>query len=293
MTEAPAQASGEGGSKSDREPDPAHAAGPGSENGHDPEHGRDAGGGRNGGNGAGNGDGGGDGPDDARSGGASRSPGAALFAAGREILLVLAIALGLSLLIKTFLVQAFFIPSVSMENTLLIGDRVLVSKLTPGPFELKHGDIVVFADSGKWLPPSDHQSEGAIRDGIRSGLMFVGLLPADSDEHLIKRVIGLPGDKVACCDAQGRVTVNGKAIDEPYLYPGDVPSSQPFSITVPAGRLWVMGDHRSDSADSRSHPDSFGGTIPLSDVVGKAFVKVWPLDRIGTLPDPSYAKTVP
>jgi len=207
--------------------------------------------------------------------------------------MVLAIALGLSLLIKTFLVQAFFIPSVSMENTLLVGDRVLVSKLTPGPFELKHGDVVVFADSGKWLPPSSHESEGAIRDGIRSGLMFVGLLPADSDEHLIKRVIGLPGDKVVCCDAKGRVTVNGTALDEPYLYPGDSPSDQPFSITVPAGRLWVMGDHRSDSADSRAHPDSFGGTIPLTDVVGKAFVKVWPLDRIDTLPDPPYAKVVP
>ena len=222
-----------------------------------------------------------------------RPPGAALFAAVREIALVLVIALGLSLLIKTFLVQAFFIPSVSMEDTLLVGDRVLVSKLTPGPFELKRGDIVVFADSGKWLPPSDHASQGSIRDGIRSGLMFVGLLPADSDEHLIKRVIGLPGDKVACCDAKHRVTVNGKGIDEPYLYPGDAPSDEAFSITVPAGRLWVMGDHRSDSADSRAHPDSFGGTIPLSDVVGKAFVKVWPLDRIGTLPNPPYSRTVP
>jgi len=207
--------------------------------------------------------------------------------------LVLVIALGLSLLIKTFLVQAFFIPSPSMESTLIRGDRVLVSKLPPGPFDLKHGDIVVFSDSGKWLPPTEHESEGTIRDAIHSGLTFVGLLPADSDDHLIKRVIGLPGDKVACCDSKGRVTVNGTPIDEPYLYPGDAPSEQPFSITVPAGRLWVMGDHRSDSADSRAHPGSFGGTIPLSDVVGKAFVRVWPLDRIGTLPAPPYSETVP
>ncbi len=120
--------------------------------------------------------------------------------------------------------------------------------------------------------------------------MFVGLLPADSDEHLIKRLIGLPGDKVACCDANGHVTVNGQPIDEPYLYEGDSPSETPFSITVPEGRLWVMGDHRSDSADSRSHSDSFGGTIPMSDVVGKAFVKVWPLNRFGTLPTPTYPK---
>src|SRR5689334_13088136 len=201
-----------------------------------------------------------------------------LFALVREVVLVLVVALGLSLLIKTFLVQAFFIPSPSMESTLIRGDRVLVSKLTPGPFDLKRGDVVVFADPDNWLSPTERAPEGPIREGIRSGLMFVGLLPADSDEHLIKRVIGLPGDKVVCCDAKGRVSVNGTALDEPYLYPGDSPSDQPFSITVPAGRLWVMGDHRSDSADSRAHPDSFGGTIPLSDVVGKAFVKVWPLN---------------
>jgi signal peptidase I len=205
----------------------------------------------------------------------------------RETVLVVGIALVLSLIIKTFLVQAFYIPSGSMENTLLRGDKVIVSKLTPGPFDLKRGDVVVFSDSGKWLPPAEKESQGVIRDGVRSGLMFVGLLPADSDEHLIKRVIGLPGDKVACCDAQGRVTVNGKAIDEPYLYPGDDPSEQDFSITVPAGRLWVMGDHRSDSADSRSHLTSHGGTIPLSDVVGRAFVKVWPLDRFGLLRNPT------
>jgi signal peptidase I len=266
MTEAPTQASGEGGS----EPDPDREPGP---DGQGHEHPAE---------------------DGTRSADKGRSAAGALFAAAREIVLVLVVALGLSLLIKTFLVQAFFIPSVSMENTLLVGDRVLVSKLTPGPFDLKHGDVVVFADSGKWLTSSERPTEGPVREAIRSGLMFVGLLPADSDEHLIKRVIGLPGDKVACCeDNQGRVTVNGTPIDEPYLYPGDAASIDPFSITVPAGRLWVMGDHRSDSADSRAHPDSFGGTIPLSDVVGKAFVKVWPLDRIDTLSDPPYAKTLP
>jgi signal peptidase I len=219
-----------------------------------------------------------------------RNPIAALFSAVREIVLVLVIALGLSLLIKTFLMQAFFIPSVSMENTLMVGDRVLVSKLTPGPFDLKRGDIVVFSDSQGWLTSAAHESEGTIRDGIRSGLMFVGLLPADADEHLIKRVIGLPGDKVACCDAEGRVTVNGKPLDEPYLHEGDDPSDAPFTVTVPQGRIWVMGDHRSDSADSRSHTETNGGTVPLSDIVGKAFVKVWPLKRFGTLPDPTYVK---
>jgi signal peptidase I len=209
-----------------------------------------------------------------------------LYGAVREVVLVLVIALGLSLLIKTLLVQAFFIPSESMENTLLPGDRVLVSKLTPGPFDLKRGDVVVFADPGGWLPPAPEASEGTIRHGLRSGLMFVGLLPADSDEHLIKRLIGLPGDKVACCDAKGRLTVNGAPINEPYLYPGDDPSD-PFSVTVPAGRLWMMGDHRSDSEDSRYHPTLDHGFVPIDDVVGKAFIKVWPLSRFGLLRNPS------
>jgi signal peptidase I len=218
-----------------------------------------------------------------------RGVGGTMFAMVREVVLVLVIALGLSLLIKTFLVQAFFIPSISMENTLLVGDRVLVSKLSPGPFDLKRGDVVVFADPGGWLPPAPPESRGKIKDGIHSGLTFVGLLPEDSDEHLIKRLIGLPGDKVACCDSKGRVTVNGTALNEPYIYPGDAPSdpSTPFSITVTPGHLWVMGDHRSDSDDSRYHPTLDHGMVPIDDVVGKAFVKVWPVTRFGLMRNPS------
>jgi signal peptidase I len=202
----------------------------------------------------------------------------------REILLVLGIALGLSLLIKTFLVQAFFIPSQSMQNTLTNGDRVLVSKLTPGPFDLKRGDIVVFKDPDHWLTPSVETPEGPIRDGIRNGLTWVGLLPAQSDEHLIKRVIGLPGDTVACCDPEGRITVNGKAIDEPYIYDGNDPSKDEFSQRIPAEHLWVMGDHRAMSQDSRYHTPGF---VPMDDVVGRAFVLVWPLDRFTFLRNPS------
>ena len=207
-----------------------------------------------------------------------------MFGLLREIVLVLAIALGLSLLIKTFLVQAFFIPSQSMQSTLTNGDRVLVSKLTPGPFDLKRGDIVVFKDPDNWLSPVDTVSEGPIRDGIRNGLTFVGLLPAQSDEHLIKRIIGLPGDTVACCDDQGRITVNGVGIDEPYIYAGNEPSKDEFSEKVPAGRLWVMGDHRSMSQDSRYHDPGF---VPIDDVVGRAWVLVWPFDRFTLLRNPS------
>jgi signal peptidase I len=212
---------------------------------------------------------------------------AALFSLLREVVLVLVIALGLSLLIKTFLVQAFFIPSPSMESTLISGDRVLVSKLTPGPFDLKRGDIVVFSDPGGWLQDSPAAPEGSLREGIRSGLTFVGLLPANSDEHLIKRLIGLPGDKVVCCDTMGKITVNGKALDEPYVYAGDDPSDKKFSVTVPTGRIWVMGDHRSVSQDSRFHPELDSGMVPIKDVVGKTFIKVWPLDRFGLLHNPS------
>jgi signal peptidase I len=226
--------------------------------------------------------------------GSWRGPVTAVLGLVREVVLVLVIALGLSLLIKTFLVQAFFIPSPSMETTLIRGDRVLVNKLTPGPFSLHRGDVIVFSDPGGWLTPTASTPEGPIRDGIRSTLTFVGLLPSNSDEHLIKRVIGLPGDKVACCDSKGRVTVNGQGIDEPYVFAGDDPSDKTFSVTVPAGHLWVMGDHRSVSQDSRYHPDLDNGMVPISDVVGKAFIKVWPTSRFGLLHNPkSTFATVP
>jgi signal peptidase I len=216
-----------------------------------------------------------------------RGPIGSLFLMLREIILVVVVAVGLSLLVKVFLVQAFFIPSPSMESTLVRGDRVVVSKLTPGPFDLRRGDVVVFSDPGGWLPTTTRAPEGRIRDGIRSGLTFVGLLPADSDEHLIKRLIGLPGDKVVCCDKQSRVTVNGVPIDEPYVHAGDDPSNDPFSVTVPAGKLWMMGDHRSVSEDSRYHPALDGGFVPIEKVVGRAFATVWPLDRATLLRNPT------
>jgi len=203
----------------------------------------------------------------------------------RELVLVVAIALGLSLLIKTFFVQAFFIPSESMENTMLRGDRILVTKLTPGPFELRRGDIVVFKDPGGWLGAPEPVQEGALRAGARRVLTFVGLLPSDSGQHLIKRIVGLPGDRVACCDANGMLTVNGKPIKEPYLKPGAVPSDLKFDKVIDPGFLWVMGDNRQMSKDSRFNT-TFEGQVPMENVVGRSFVIVWPFDRAEWLDRP-------
>lgn len=174
----------------------------------------------------------------------------------RDLAVIVVVALLASFLVKAYLVRAFSIPSGSMERTLLIGDNVLVNELVPGVAPLRRGDVVVFRDPGDWLT-------------------------SEQGDDLIKRVIGLPGDRVSCCDAQGRLSVNGHAVDEPYVVrPSDVDrvSAEDFDVTVPAGRIWVMGDNRYESADSRSH-----GTVPTADVVGRAFVVTWPVTRWSVL----------
>lgn len=197
-----------------------------------------------------------------------------------EIVIIVVTALVLSLLIKTFLVQAFSIPSESMEDTLLIGDRVLVSKLTPGPGHLQRGDVIVFTDPGGWLNDTAVEARS---NRLIALLMFVGLMPENYGDHLIKRVVGLPGDTVACCDAEGRITVNGTAVTEPYLRTGNTPSEQRFTVTVKPDNLWVMGDNRGQSADSRSHLYINDGQVPLEDVVGKAVLVAWPVSRFGSV----------
>lgn len=206
----------------------------------------------------------------------TRSTLGTLGAAVREVAIVVVLALGLATLVRVFLVQAFLIPSGSMENTLLVGDRVLVSKLTTRFGEVHRGDVVVFSDPGSWLGPIP-PGPGGVRGAVSDALQFVGVLPSDSEGHLIKRVIGEPGDQVACCDASGRLTVNGEAVDEgAVLKPGVDPSLQEFDITVPADSYWVMGDNRPNSGDSRVH-----GAVPAQNVVGRAFAVVWPPDRWG------------
>ena len=202
----------------------------------------------------------------------------------KEIGTIVVIALVLSFLIKTFLFRAFFIPSGSMEETLEIDDRIFVNQLVPQPFDLQRGDIVVFRDTQDWLPA---QTEAQV-SWFKEALIFIGLAPDESQQHLVKRVIGLPGDHVICCDAQGRLTVNGEPLDEPYLYPGASPSDMPFDVVVPEGKLWVMGDHRNASADSRANQDKSGaGFVEIDEVEGEAAVIAWPLNRIGFLATPS------
>ncbi len=204
----------------------------------------------------------------------------------RETAIIVVSALLLSVLIKTFLVQSFFIPTGSMESTLEVDDRVLVSKLAPGPWDVHRGDIVVFKDPGGWLEPEE-DGPGGWQGAVSDALTFVGLFPQDAGEHLIKRIIGLPGDTVECCDDQGRVIVNGVPIDEPYLNAGSRPSEIDFSVVVPEDSLWVMGDNRQNSRDSRYHQgEPGGGAIPADNVVGVAFLTLWPLDRATVLRNP-------
>ncbi|MCD0484966.1 signal peptidase I [Streptacidiphilus sp. ASG 303] len=215
----------------------------------------------------------------------------------RELPVVAGVALVIALLLKTFLLQVFVIPSGSMEDTIKIGDRVLVDKLTPWfGKEYRRGDVVVFRDPGNWLPPDERRAseDGPVVRGVKQAFTAVGLLPSDNEGDLIKRVIGVGGDTVACCDRSGRLTVNGTAVDEPYVAPGNPASRITFKVAVPHGRLWVMGDHRDLSADSRFHMTDFGnGTIPLSNVIGRAVVVAWPVPRFHRLPEPASLSALP
>jgi signal peptidase I len=210
----------------------------------------------------------------------------------RESIIVVVAAILIAVLVKTFFFQAFSIPSGSMNNTLLKGDRVLVDKFSPwfGATPAR-GDVVVFKDPGQWLDgtPEAPQPHSGVGYDVQSVLSAIGLMPSADDSYLIKRVIAVGGDTVSCQAGQP-LRVNGLPLHEPYLYPGATPcDDDPVgTVRVPRGELWVMGDHRDDSADSRTQRrrGHGGGFVPLSDVVGRADVVVWPIGRWSTLAEP-------
>jgi signal peptidase I len=215
----------------------------------------------------------------------------------KELPILVGVALALAMVIKAFAVQAFYIPSQSMENTLKVGDRVLVNKIVYHMRDIKRGDVVVFNGLDSWDPEVQYaEPKNPVAKLLHAVGSAFGVVPGEKD--YIKRVIGVPGDHVACCDAGGHVTVNGHPLTEKqYVYTDpqtgeqNRPSDSKFKVTVPAGHLWVMGDHREVSYDSRGHiGDPGGGAIPESRVIGRAFVVVWPLSRIKTLPVPATFK---
>jgi signal peptidase I len=201
----------------------------------------------------------------------------------RDMAIILVAAIVISFLIKTFLIRSFFIPSASMENTLDINDRIIVNELEPSLIPVAHGDVVVFRDPGGWLPPQEPVRQNVVAGAFDWVLSLVGLSASDSNNHLIKRVIGLPGDHVICCNAQGQMSINGVPLVEPYaLLPPGVTrvSADDFDVTVPPDSLWVMGDNRYNSKDSRYNRNQPGnGFVPIKNVVGRALVVSWPINH--------------
>ncbi|WP_421082986.1 signal peptidase I [Rothia nasimurium] len=195
----------------------------------------------------------------------------------RLVAVAAALAVSLLVLIRAFWVDVYYIPSGSMQPTFEPGDRILVSKLDRTP---ERGSVVVFDGMGSFAP---YQSGSPwVRDPVGTAGQWLGLTGSGSDTVYIKRVIGLEGDTVECCDADGYLLVNGQKLEESYLFSGNAPSEQSFSVTVPAGRMWVMGDHRSESVDSRALLGAPGGGLIRTDrIIGTPVATLWPLTRAG------------
>lgn len=204
----------------------------------------------------------------------------------QEFPVLIVVALVVSLFIKTFVVQFFFIPSGSMENTLQIDDRVAVNRIPFISNNISRGDVVVFRDPDNWLPAADVSESPIVIAKLRTALVAVGVLPNPAKQYLVKRVVGVAGDHVICCTNTGKITVNGKEMIEPYIYAGNVPSDMNFDVTVPKGKLWVMGDHRGASADSRFHQEDINkGFVPLNRVTGRVLAVIWPIKNISFVPN--------
>ena len=213
----------------------------------------------------------------------NKSRGSGVWRFLRDVAIILVAAIVISFLIKTFLIRSFYIPSESMEATLIKNDRIIVNELVPDVTPIERGDIVVFKDPGGWLTPVVVPPQNPVLGFFDWLLSFVGLTAPDSNDHLIKRVIGLPGDTVACCNEFGQMTVNGVPLEEPYVQlPPNVSavSRDDFEITVPDDSLWVMGDNRYNSQDSRYNTETpSNGYVPFENVVGRAILISWPIDR--------------
>lgn len=206
----------------------------------------------------------------------------------RFALLALALAVVVSGVVRSLWLDVYYIPSASMEPLFDTGDRILVSRTGFQSEPIRRGDVVVFDGRGSFAPLSS--GSGPLQDALAAAGYWLGL--TGSDTTYVKRVIGLPGDHVVCCDAEQRLTVNGQPLVEPYLYEGDTASGQKFNVMVPAGRLWLLGDHRSVSADSRSLLGAPGGGMVREDkVIGRPVQIIWPLDRFASVARPPLAAT--
>lgn len=200
-----------------------------------------------------------------------------------ETAIIIVSALVLSALVRAFLVQAFFVPSASMEDTLAISDRIVATKITTTMSGTSRGEVVVFKDPGDWLPEPP-PPPGGVRGALRTGLTFIGLLPSDTGQDLVKRVIGVEGDRIACCNADGRIVLNGVPLVEDYI---KGPTNQvQFDVVVPDDTVFVMGDNRGDSRDSRYHLEADNGAVPEADVVGRVALVIWPISNFSTVPIP-------
>ena len=203
----------------------------------------------------------------------------------KELPVLVVVALVVSLLIKSFIVQFFYIPSGSMENTLQIKDRVAVNKIPFISKSINRGDVVVFRDPNNWLPEIVDYGTNKYVAKAKSALVAVGVLPNPAKQYLVKRVIGVAGDHIVCCTKNDKLSINGVEVTEPYIYAGNKPSEMKFDVTVPAGKIWVMGDHRGASADSRYHQEDVNkGFVPLSKVTGRVVAVIWPFKDISYIP---------
>ena len=212
-----------------------------------------------------------------------------------DVISVVGAALVLSLFIKTFLLRSFFIPSGSMLETLQINDRIFVNELVPNVFAPERGDVVVFKDPGGWLGTVEQPEKPILEQGVDFFLSAFGLTAPDSSQHLVKRIIGKPGDHVVCCSLSERITINGVEIIEPYISPDSKPSTKRFDVIVPKDSYWVMGDNRGNSEDSRYHEDlPSKGFVNKKFIVGRAFVVSWPQAHWKWLDNyPNVFKSVP